>query len=133
MPPEEHEVVLWLRKAAHDRLAAELAIKSDPAIPDVAAFHCQQAVEKLLKAFLVYRSCQFEKIHDLRALVNLCAELDPGFFVLRDRVAPLTAYAVRFRYPGPVEPTIDQARHAVEIIHEVEAFILDRLPPNLPT
>ncbi len=54
MSPETAEVKRWLEKADHDRRAAPLALAGEPPITDVAAFHCQQAVEKLLKAYLVW-------------------------------------------------------------------------------
>jgi hypothetical protein len=40
----------WLAKADSDRRAAELLIAAGQPLPGVAAFHCQQALEKLLKA-----------------------------------------------------------------------------------
>ena len=104
MPPEEVEVLRWIEKAEHDRRAAEALLSQAPPITDGAAFHCQQAAEKLLKAFLFSRSVEFERNHDLRALSIACTDLDPRFGAFRDRLAALTPYAVRFRYPGPVDP-----------------------------
>ena len=52
MPPEEAEIQRWLEKAEHDRRAADALLDQDPPITDAAGFHCQQAVEKLLKAYL---------------------------------------------------------------------------------
>jgi hypothetical protein len=40
----------------------------NPPLLDVAAFHCQQAAEKLLKGFLVHASVDFGKMHDLEKL-----------------------------------------------------------------
>ena len=101
-----------------------------PPITDIAAFHCQQAVEKLLKAYLFWQGVDFEKTHDLRALVLLCADKDPAFTTLEPEAAPLTHYAVRFRYPGPPDPTVDEVRHALAVVNEVRTFVLDRLPPE---
>lgn len=131
MPPEAAEVRQWLQKAEHDRRAAEAALAQIPPITDVAAFHCQQAVEKVLKAYLVWCGREFEKIHDLRALVNLCAEHEASFATLRDRVASLTPYAVRFRYPGPADPTVEQVEAALAVVAEASEFVLGRLPPEL--
>jgi len=133
MPPELDEVRGWLRKADHDRRMAEAGLREDPPITDAAAFHCQQAVEKLLKAYLVWKQHEFEKIHDLRALVLACATHDQAFQTLEPRVAPLTAYAVRFRYPGPSEPTPEQVQAALQVVEQVRGFVLDRLPNDLKT
>jgi HEPN domain-containing protein len=53
----------WLRKAKNDALSARILIFHLNPITDTACFHCQQAVEKLLKAFLGYRGISFEKVH----------------------------------------------------------------------
>lgn len=131
MPPEAAEVQQWLRKAEHDQRAARSAREETPPITDVAAFHCQQAVDKLFKAYLVWRGREFEKIHDLRALVNLCAADDPTFAALRDRVAPLTAFAVRFRYPGPTDPTPEQVEAALLIVEEARRFVQAKVPSDM--
>jgi len=101
MPPEDAEVRRWLTKARHDWSAAEKISTPDCAATDVAAFPCQQTVEKTLKAYLVNCRVEFEKIHHLGRLLDHCAIVDPAFESLRDSVEPLTLYAVAFRYPGP--------------------------------
>jgi len=128
MPPDSNEVKRWVEKADHDRIAAADALTHTPPITDVAAFHCQQAVEKLLKAFLVHQREPFERIHDLVELLATCTRCDPAFEALRSCVEPLTPYAVRFRYPGPADPSVEQATAALEAVHVVWQFVLDRLP-----
>lgn len=107
MPPDVAELQRWLEKADRDHRSAVALMAVTPAITDTAAFHCQQSVEKLLKAYLFSRGVDFERTHDLRSLVLLCAESDQAFLVLEDRAALLTPYAVRFRYPGPADPTVE--------------------------
>lgn len=128
MAPEEAEIRRWLEKARNDVQIAEMALAHLPPITDAGAFHCQQAVEKLLKAFLVSRECEFEKIHDLEVLAEQCAQYDAQFDVLRKRVDPLTLFAVRFRYPGPADPSVEQAQAALAVVREVWDFVVDRLP-----
>ena len=43
----------WVAKAANDLLSADNNLKAEKSPADVVCFHCQQAAEKLLKAFLV--------------------------------------------------------------------------------
>jgi HEPN domain-containing protein len=43
-----------------------------------ACFHCQQAAEKYLKAFLVRHQIEFPKTHNLGELLERCAKADPG-------------------------------------------------------
>jgi HEPN domain-containing protein len=54
MPPELGEVRRWMDKARRDWKMAKAGLVQDPPVTDGAAFHCQQAVEKMLKAYLVY-------------------------------------------------------------------------------
>lgn len=130
MPPDFAELSKWLEKAEHDLRTADVALSLSRPIADSAGFHCQQAVEKLLKAFLYWRSFEFEKILDLRALILDCGKFDKEFLELLDRVAPLTSYTIRYRYPGPNEPTVHEVRHALIIACEVRDFVLARLPPE---
>jgi len=127
MPPEAAEIQRWIQKADHDHRAAQALLDQTPSITDAAAFHCQQAVEKLLKAYPCSRGAELEPTHDLRVLANICAEHDAAFETLRDTVAPLTAFAVRFRYPGPVDPPVEKVRDAITVIDKVHQFVMDRL------
>lgn len=131
MPPDAAEVRRWLQKAAHDRRSAEALLATVPPITDTAAFHCQQAVEKLRKAYLFSRGVDFERTHDLRALVLLCADQDASFGPLEAKVAPLTPYAVRFRYPGPADPAPAAVRAALTTVADVEQFVCGRLPTDV--
>jgi hypothetical protein len=53
--PDRHArwnaVERWLRVAEPDRKMALARMAQDPPLLDGAAFHCQQAIEKLLKGF----------------------------------------------------------------------------------
>lgn len=131
MPPELREVRQWVEKALHDIQMAEMGLGHSRPIVDAAAFHCQQAVEKLLKAYLTFAGVEFERVHDVETLANRCAAHLPEFAALVPRIAPLTAYAVRFRYPGPADPTVDQVQAALATVREVWRFVLSRLPEDV--
>ena len=88
MPPEFAELRRWVQKADHDIQTAEVALDLSIPITDTAGFHCQQAVEKLLKVFLLSKERDPERIHDLRALAIQCARFDDGFRELMGQVAP---------------------------------------------
>jgi HEPN domain-containing protein len=53
----------WMRKAESDLENAELCLAAKKSL-DAACFHCQQAAEKTLKAFLVANRADFPFIHD---------------------------------------------------------------------
>jgi HEPN domain-containing protein len=49
---------------------------------DTGLFHCQQAVEKYLKALLAVNSVSYPKIHDVSELAELCAKFCPALRTL---------------------------------------------------
>ena len=128
---EDAEVRRWLEKARHDWMVVQRILKDGGPELDVAAFHCQQAVEKVLKAYLISQRRSFEKIHDLRRLLDYCVEREAAFESLRDDVEPLTIYAVAFRYPGPSDPMIEEVIRAERVVAKAWQFIADRLPPHV--
>ncbi len=131
MPPDLEEIRRWLVKAHRDLAAVRQLLSADPASTDIAAFHSQQAVEKLLKAFLVFREIQFEKVHDLGVLLEQCAGCDRDFVGLTEDVTPLSAYAVAFRYPGSTDPTKEEAESAYSVAQRVWDFVTQRLPKEV--
>ena len=89
MPPQTDEVQGWLQKAANDLLSARILLRHDPPVLETACFHCQQTVENVLKAFLVWQAVPFEKVHSLPYLLDLCEGQDPGYTSIRDRAETL--------------------------------------------
>jgi len=116
----------WLRKADADLRTARLLIAEKPADHDVICFHCQQAVEKYLKAFLQERGTPIPKTHDLKALLDLTLPFDPTLGSLRQSVRPLTKYAVEYRYPG-FRADRRQSRRALAVVERVRAEVRRRL------
>ena len=71
----------------------------------IICFHCQQAVEKYLKAFLCYNGLMPPKIHVLETLCAMCSELDESFNDIARDCAYLSPFAVQARYPLEMEIT----------------------------
>ena len=92
-------------------------------------FHAQQAVEKLLKALLVFCGVPFARTHDVIQLVQMLPrDLAPAI-PLAD-LAPLNRYAVEARYPIGEEPlTGDEARAAIALSRRVRAAVLQAVGP----
>jgi HEPN domain-containing protein/predicted nucleotidyltransferase len=121
----------WLEKAWRDRTAARRLLEGEPALVDMAAFHCQQTIEKTLKAFLVHHNVVFEKLHELALLCDLCQRIDPEFASLRVRVGPLSAFAVHARYPDEPAPTLEEVEAGLKVADDVWEFVVNRLPEEL--
>jgi HEPN domain-containing protein len=98
--PTREAVKQWLAKAASDRATVEILMASDRCPTEAACFHCQQYVEKLLKAFLTLNGTEAPKTHDLRRLIQLASPLEPKLMELTDASDALTAQGVQSRYPG---------------------------------
>ena len=103
----------WVRKAESDFLAA-IALSRRRKVPlhDQVCFHCQQSVEKYLKARLEEAGIASPKTHDLERLLALVTAVEPCWTSLRLHMKRLTDYAVNFRYPGD-EATSLEAKKAV--------------------
>lgn len=131
MKPQPDEVREWLQKAYKDLLSARILLTHSPPVLDTACFHCQQAVEKALKAFLVWRVVPFEKVHSLTYLLDLCEAREPGFTSLREGAETLAPYAVGIRYPGEAMAiSLDEAREALATAEAIWTFVLAQLPPD---
>ena len=126
------EVKEWLEKARNDLLSARILIEHDPPVLETASFHCQQAVEKALKAFLVWKTVPFDKVHSLVYLLDLCEVEEPGFTSLREGAETLAPYSVTVRYPGEVlAVSPEEAQEALAITEAVWGFVLTLLPSEL--
>jgi HEPN domain-containing protein len=122
----------WLHKAEADLAAAEIlsASKIDDYFP--CAFHCQQAAEKFLKAYLVRHQVEFRKIHDLDDLLKLTSQVEP---TLQEELAScgwLTPFGVELRYPGD-QAEVDRttAQKALAEAKRVRQVIMEHLAPYL--
>ena len=124
------DVAAWVEKAEQDYEGAEtLSRKRSKPVPDLVCFCCQQAAEKYLKSFLVWRGVKPERTHDLAQLVDACAQLDATFSRLRSACVKLSDFAVDVRYPGvPVEVEEQMAREAVEVAEQICNAISKKLP-----
>lgn len=118
----------WLDRADHDRSAATRLNTPGCLELEIIAFHCQQAVEKYLKAFLTLRAHPFQKTHDIGLLVTYCESIDASFSAIREEAEPLTDFAVTFRYPGPGFPTRAEVDRALQVMENVRSFVVPRLP-----
>lgn len=125
------EVKTWMVKAWRDLETARRAAEGKPPLYDVAVYHCQQAAEKAVKAFLVHHEKVHEKTHDIEVLVDLACEVDSKFSKLSDAADALTPYATRFRYPNAtfaVEPQPAEYNEAIQHAQAVYDLVLNQLP-----
>jgi HEPN domain-containing protein len=122
----------WVIKAENDlKTATHVLTLGEEAPTDTICFHCQQAVEKYLKALLITRGIWFPKTHDIERLVRLLPVKDRPQ-LSTDEQAALTDYATQTRYPGGYEPiSLEEAHLAVALAWRVRDQIRKRLPPEV--
>lgn len=115
-----------VRKARGDLRAMSLILKGG--IREPACFHAQQAVEKFLKAYLVFRDEMFPYTHDLAPLLDQAAKSEPRFKAYKRLAKSLSPYAVQVRYVGTVSPTKRQAQSAAKGAEAFCRFVSALLP-----
>ncbi len=132
MPTPPTELArIWLLKA-HSDLHTAIQIGGLPdGHLDAGIYHCQQAAEKALKGFLVFRETAFEKVHDLEKIIEQAVALEPSFAQLKIAAESLTPYAFAYRYPNEtafLEPSREEFDEAVKQAQAVYDFVLNLLP-----
>jgi HEPN domain-containing protein len=131
MNDQTREAVLeWLTKARNDWATVEILLASGQAPGEATCFHCQQYVEKLVKAVLTYAGVEAPKTHDLRRLIQLAVPSVPELSAFAETADALTVYGVQTRYPGDwrqIEP--DETEKAVRLARELGALLLSRIEP----
>jgi HEPN domain-containing protein len=125
MKERDKEVAKWLEKADHDLGSAKIIYLHLPDYVDTIAFHCQQAVEKYLKASLIFYQIDFIRSHDLVYLLELLAvkiEIENSTF---KKAFLLSNYAVQIRYPDKViKLSREEIESAISISEEFRSFVL---------
>ena len=117
----------WLRKAGSDLANAELCLAAQKAL-DTACFHCQQAAEKAMKAYLIAKNVEFPFVHDLKRLLDCCISIDPDFETLTTAAVCLNPFAVVTRYDDAFWPETAEVKEALELARAVYCFVQGRVP-----
>ncbi len=127
MRPEAlREAQDWLARAERDLEAAE-ALLAVP-LPDMVAYHAQQAAEKALKAFLAAHDRTFPLTHNLNLVLPLCEAIQPEFSQFATTARILTPLATEFRYPGgPLAPPVADAEQALQLARDLVGFVRRQL------
>ena len=99
-PARVGETREWLQKASLDLRGAQIDLAADPPLLEDALFHCQQTVEKTLKAFLAWHDQPFRKTHSLEELGTADHPM----------------------------PTVDEARQGLATAVRVVEGVMSRLP-----
>ncbi|MBI5614517.1 HEPN domain-containing protein [Candidatus Gottesmanbacteria bacterium] len=116
-------VLEWVKKAEDDFQFVKNHLPHEETFFAILCFHCQQAVEKYLKAVIVSLGRPFRKVHDLEELLSVCIGIDSSFESLRDETIKLQRYYVETRYPtvwpmGTEKRDADEALDAAQTVRD---------------
>ena len=116
----------WLIKANEDLLVVDKLTEFEIIATSSVCFHCQQAVEKFLKAFLIVNGVDIKKTHNIEFLLSECSDIDIDFANIDPK--ELSDFGVDVRYPGDMfvpdeSETLEYKNLAFEIKNLVEEKI----------
>lgn len=121
---QEHK--RWLKIVDQDLKSAKGLLKIE--IFSTATYHCQQAAEKALKAYLVFKNHTITKTHDLMRLIELCSKFDKTFEKLYDAAEHLNPFATKFRYPTEFDiPDFEDTKKAIQRTQKIVNFVLKKI------
>jgi len=122
----------WILLADKDLYAAEIIIKEDYPLTNIVAFHCQQAIEKYLKAFIIEKDIPLIKTHDLIRLNGMINEVEK-IAIDEKKLIIMNEVYIDSRYPGDLGlmpegiPTKEQAYEFIEYAKEIKTVINNEL------
>jgi HEPN domain-containing protein len=123
----------WVKEAETDLKMSELSFEKK--IYNMTCFHCEQAVQKILKAFLYFKGERFINIHSPKILAENCKKYDDEFSLWIEKCAEFDKYYISTRYPDavpyPATPseiyTEKEAKEALNIAKQIYKFVKSKI------
>ena len=126
------QVEAWIGFAEKDILTISEIIENQN-LTNIVEFHCQQAIEKYFKAFLLENNKPLTRIHNLLALYGVIKEII-DLNIDEDLLSTINDIYLESRYPGEIGllddgsmPTIEQANQFFIFAKEIEIKIKNEL------
>lgn len=116
----------WIAKAGDDLIVIDKLTQFEVVATSAVCFHCQQVVEKYLKAFLIANGVDIKKTHNIEFLLAECEEFDPDFRLIDPK--DLNDYGVDIRYPGDIySPSIEETLEHKQIAMDVKELVEQKI------
>lgn len=121
----------WLKVASDDIAVARIIINQE-SLTQIVAFHCQQAIEKYLKAIIEERTGNVPKVHNLSFLLGLVEEYIQ-ISIDEEIVESLDSLYIEGRYPGEIgllpngRPSLSEAGAFLSNTELIQKRVLDYL------
>lgn len=125
MLPDKQIILEWIGKGDEDLLSLKALLTHMEGSPATGCFLAQQAVEKYLKALLIFSELEAEKTHDLP---KIAIKLENPFPEIKQQfekeLSDLTRYYIETRYPGDYpEFSWEECQRAYEIASKIKEFV----------
>jgi HEPN domain-containing protein len=121
----------WITLAEKDVKTASIVINEEH-LTNIVAFHCQQAIEKYFKAYILEYDKPLLKIHDLPKLYGIIKAIK-DFEIDEDLLSVINETYIEDRYPGELGllpdgvPSNEQAHEFFEFTKSIEEKIKNEL------
>lgn len=121
----------WFRMAQKDIRSARILFQYD-ADNEIICFHCQQAIEKYLKGYLVFINGELQEGHSLIKLCKKAMLSEQSFGELLKDMAYVNTFYLETRYPAvdPLLVSTDDAEECLKIADKVLSKIEQLLRQN---
>jgi len=119
----------WIAFADRDLEAAKILLENEY-VANVVLFHCQQCIEKCLKAILEEHGMQVPKIHSVVRLFGIITEkLELGFEIDEDALNLVDDIYIDTRYPSGLGllPTGFPSREEADEVLKIAKKIYDNV------
>lgn len=124
----------WVDFARMDFLTAKhLYEHMYPQPLEIICYHCQQAIEKLLKGVLISKGVTVKKTHDLGLLAEKLQEYEQVEETYLEMCDDLTPYGVKIRYPQELyieEYHVKKALEETESLYRWLIGVLETVNPE---
>lgn len=118
----------WLYYAAIDLHVAQ-KLTDDKHCYNTIAFHCQQAIEKAMKGYLLWKRNRFYDGHNLPFLCKQCMHDNQSFSKWLPNCVQITRYYIEARYPADFLLQLDAStadaviQDTAQILNTINALV----------
>ncbi len=118
----------WIFKPDKDLEEAKFLFENNRPLED-SAYFVHQAIEKYLKAFLISKGWELEKIYDLVKLVKEVSKFDKSFEEFTPELERITDFYIESRYPVgyEVEYTQEEIKDSIRTAESLQKSVKEKI------